>query len=282
VLGPNGAGKTTLLRVLTGDLEPDSGSVRLGTGLQLARFDQHRAQLDPEQTPWDVLCPHGGDRVQVQGSSRHVVGYLRDFLFRDEQARQPVKALSGGERNRLLLAKILAQPANLLILDEPTNDLDIETLDLLEELLADHPGTILLVSHDRDFVDRLVTSTIVFEGPGRAREYAGDYSDWLRQRPAALIKPAAPSRPVKIAAGSPPRAFPAKLQRELDRLPDRIGEVEAEIAAVEARLADPGFYGRDPDAFALASEQLAALRARLATHEERWLELAALREAEVG
>ena len=152
-----------------------------------------------------MLCPHGGDRVLVHGESRHVVGYLRDFLFRDEQARQPVKALSGGERNRLLLAKILAQPANLLILDEPTNDLDIETLDLLEEMLADHPGTLLLVSHDRDFVDRLVTSTIVFEGAGRAREYAGGYSDWLRQRPAPPDTPAPPPRPAK-AAGAGPRA----------------------------------------------------------------------------
>ena len=155
ILGPNGAGKTTLLKLLTGELAPDAGTVRLGTGLEIARFDQHRAQLDPERTPWDILCPHGGDRVQVRGESRHVVGYLREFLFRDEQARQPVHALSGGERNRLLLALILARPANLLVLDEPTNDLDIETLDLLEEMLADHPGTLLLVSHDRDFVDRL-------------------------------------------------------------------------------------------------------------------------------
>ena len=208
VLGPNGAGKTTLLKLLTGELEPDSGTVRLGTGLEIARFDQHRAQLDPEQTPWEVLCPHGGDRVRVHGFSRHVVGYLRDFLFRDEQARQPVKALSGGERNRLLLAKILAQPANLLILDEPTNDLDIETLDLLEEMLADHPGTLLLVSHDRDFVDRLVTSTIVFEGAGRAREYAGGYSDWLRQRPAPLNTPVPSPRPAKAPAPVPCACVP--------------------------------------------------------------------------
>ena len=282
VLGPNGAGKTTLLRLLTGELDPDSGTVRLGTGLEIARFDQQRGQLDPELTPWDILCPHGGDRVSVHGESRHVVGYLRDFLFRDEQARQPVKALSGGERSRLLLAKILAQPANLLILDEPTNDLDIETLDLLEELLADHPGTLLLVSHDRDFVDRLVSSTIVFEGVGRAREYAGGYSDWLRQRPATSDKPAPPSRPAKVVAASQPRMFPAKLQRELDRLPDRIAEIEREIAALEARLADPGLYGRDPGAFTRAGEQLATLRDTVAMHEERWLELAALREAEVG
>ncbi len=283
VLGPNGAGKTTLLKLLTGELAPDTGSVRLGTGLELARFDQHRAQLDPERTPWDILCPHGGDRVQVQGVSRHVVGYLRDFLFRDEQARQPVKALSGGERNRLLLARILAQPANLLILDEPTNDLDIETLDLLEELLADHPGTLLLVSHDRDFVDRLVTSTIAFEGPGVAREYAGGYSDWLRQRPAPQPAPVTvPTKSVKAPAPPRPAAFPAKLQRELDRLPDRMAAVEADIAGRETVLADPGLYVRDPQAFARTTGELEALRSDLAALEERWLELESLREAQAS
>ena len=283
VLGPNGAGKTTLLKLLTGELAPDTGSVRLGTGLELARFDQHRAQLDPERTPWDILCPHGGDRVQVQGVSRHVVGYLRDFLFRDEQARQPVKALSGGERNRLLLARILAQPANLLILDEPTNDLDIETLDLLEELLADHPGTLLLVSHDRDFVDRLVTSTIAFEAPGVAREYAGGYTDWLRQRPAPQPAPlAAPTKSMKAAAPPRPAAFPAKLQRELDRLPDRMAAVEADIAGRETVLADPGLYVRDPQAFARTTGELESLRSDLAALEERWLELESLRESQAS
>ena len=205
MIGPNGAGKTTLLKLLTGELAPDSGSVRLGTNLEIARFDQHRDQLDPECTPWETLCPAGGDRVQVMGQSRHVVGYLRDFLFRDEQARQPIRALSGGERNRLLLAKILAQPSNLLMLDEPTNDLDIDTLDLLEETLADYAGTLLLVSHDRDFLDRLVTSTIVFEGGGRVSEYAGGYSDWLTQRqagpPGAPKAPAAPSRRGRRSGG---------------------------------------------------------------------------------
>jgi ATP-binding cassette subfamily F protein uup len=282
VLGPNGAGKTTLLKLLTGELAPDSGTVRLGTGLELARFDQHRARLDPERTPWDTLCPHGGDRVQVQGVSRHVVGYLRDFLFRDEQARQPVKALSGGERNRLLLARILAQPANLLILDEPTNDLDIETLDLLEELLADHPGTLLLVSHDRDFVDRLVTSTIAFEGPGTAREYAGGYSDWVRQRPQPAPEPMATPRPAKASVPPRPLAFPAKLQRELDRLPDRMAALEDQIARREELLADAGLYGRDPQAFGRATEELEALRAELTALEERWLELEGLRETQAG
>ena len=279
ILGPNGAGKTTLLKLLTGELAPDAGTVRLGTGLDIARFDQHRAQLDPERTPWDILCPHGGDRVQVRGESRHVVGYLREFLFRDEQARQPVHALSGGERNRLLLALILARPANLLVLDEPTNDLDIETLDLLEEMLADHPGTLLLVSHDRDFVDRLVTSTIVLEGEGRAREYAGGYTDWLAQRPAPLAK--APASP-KSASPPPrggPRPFPAKLQRELDRLPERMEALEQEIIELEQRLDDADFYTRDPDTFAFVGEKLASLRGLLATQEDRWLELEAMREA---
>ncbi|MFO1047790.1 MAG: ATP-binding cassette domain-containing protein [Geminicoccaceae bacterium] len=283
ILGPNGAGKTTLLRLLTGELAPDAGTVRLGTGLEIARFDQHRAQLDPERTPWEILCPHGGDRVQVQGESRHVVGYLREFLFRDEQARQPVRALSGGERNRLLLASILARPANLLLLDEPTNDLDIETLDLLEEMLADHPATLLLISHDRDFVDRLVTSTIVLEGDGRAREYAGGYSDWLVQRP----QPAMPPAPARPANPPPPaaaktRPFPAKLQRELDRLPDRISAVAEEIATAEHRLDDPDLYGRDPAAFTLLGEQLAHLRGTLAQLEERWLELASMQEDHIA
>jgi ATP-binding cassette subfamily F protein uup len=280
ILGPNGAGKTTLLRLLTGELEPDAGMVRLGTGLEIARFDQHRAQLDPDRSPWEILCPHGGDRVQVRGESRHVVGYLREFLFRDEQARQPVRALSGGERNRLLLAVILARPANLLVLDEPTNDLDIETLDLLEEMLADHPGTLLLVSHDRDFIDRLVTSTVVLEGEGRAREYAGGYTDWLAQRPAQAT-PAPVAR--KPPPSPPPRpassAFPAKLQRELDRLPERMSAVEDEIAALELRLDDPDLYTRDPAAFALIGEKLASLRGVLATLEDRWLELDAMRES---
>jgi ATP-binding cassette subfamily F protein uup len=280
IIGPNGAGKSTLLKLLTGELEPDSGTVRLGTNLEIARFDQHREQLDPEKTPWETLCPDGGDRVQVLGQSRHVVGYLREFLFREEQARQPVQALSGGERNRLLLAKILARPSNLMILDEPTNDLDMDTLDLLEETLADYQGTLLLVSHDRDFLDRLVTSTIVFEPGGRVVEYAGGYSDWLAQRPAQAAAPAVrPPEKLKAAPPTRPRGFDAKLQRELDRLPERMGKVEAAIAAVEDRLADAGFYARDPAGFARATEELERLRHDLAALEERWLELETQREA---
>jgi ATP-binding cassette subfamily F protein uup len=278
VIGPNGAGKTTLLKLLTGELPPDRGTVRLGTNLEIARFDQHRAQLDPDRSPWEILCPAGGDRVQVRGQWRHVVGYLRDFLFREEQARQPVRALSGGERNRLLLAKILAQPSNLLVLDEPTNDLDMDTLDLLEEALADYAGTLLLVSHDRDFLDRLVTSTIVFEGGGKVAEYAGGYTDWLAQRPApAASKMVAAAEKPKAAPR--PRGFDAKLQRELDRLPDRMAKAAAEIARVEDRLSDPGLYARDPADFARATDELERLRHDLTALEERWLELETQREA---
>jgi ABC transport system ATP-binding/permease protein len=255
--------------------------VRLGTSLETALFDQRREQLDPERTPWETLCPAGGDQVRVQGRFRHVVGYLRDFLFREEQTRQPVRALSGGERNRLLLAKILAGPANLLVLDEPTNDLDVETLDLLEEVLGDYEGTLLLVSHDRDFLDRLVTSTIAYEGPGRWREYAGGYSDWVRQRPAAGSPTPAPARKPALRPQRPPERsrFDSRLQRELDRLPDRMAKVEVEIAATEERLADPGLYGRDPAGFQRLSETLERLRADLAAMEERWLELEGMREA---
>jgi ATP-binding cassette subfamily F protein uup len=280
VIGPNGAGKSTLLKLLTGDLAPDEGTVRLGTNLEIARFDQHRAQLDPDRSPWEILCPAGGDRVEVRGQWRHVVGYLRDFLFREEQARQPVRALSGGERNRLLLAKILARPSNLLVLDEPTNDLDMDTLDLLEEALADYAGTLLLVSHDRDFLDRLVTSTIVFAGGGKVAEYAGGYTDWLAQRPApAASKPVVAADKPKATPGPRPRGFDAKLQRELDRLPDRMAKAAAEIARVEDRLSDPGLYARDPAAFARATDELERLRRDLAALEERWLELETQREA---
>lgn len=276
VIGPNGAGKSTLLKLLTGELEPDAGEVRLGTNLEIARFDQHRDQLDPDRTPWEILCPAGGDRVEVMGQWRHVVGYLRDFLFREEQARQPVRALSGGERNRLLLARILARPSNLLILDEPTNDLDLDTLDLLEEALADYAGTLLLVSHDRDFLDRLVTSTIVFEGPGKVAEYAGGYSDWLAQRPApAPTQTASPPRP---RPPRPPKGFDAKLQRELDRLPEKMARAEAAIAAAESRLSDPGLYARDPTGFSQLTDELERLRRDLAALEERWLELEEQRE----
>jgi ATP-binding cassette subfamily F protein uup len=214
----------------------------------------------------------------VQGRSRHVVGYLRDFLFRPEQATQPVRALSGGERNRLLLARILAEPANLLVLDEPTNDLDIETLDLLEEVLGYYAGTLLLVSHDRDFLDRLVTSTIAAEGRGRWREYAGGYSDWLRQRPEPPAPAPAPPAPRKVMLPAS-RRLDAKLQRELDRLPAKMEQVQASIVGLEQRLADSSLYTRDPDGFVAATAELESLRAALRELEERWLELETLRES---
>ena len=221
-----------------------------------------------------------GSRCAAQ--SRHVVGYLREFLFRDEQARQPVRALSGGERNRLLLALILARPANLLVLDEPTNDLDIETLDLLEEMLADHTGTLLLVSHDRDFVDRLVTSTIVIEGDGRAREYAGGYTDWLAQRPPPLLRQRRVDRQRLHRRLTRPHPFPAKLQRELDRLPERLSSLEQEIAAVEAALGRPQSVHPRSGGFRQRGRAAGGLRDNLAGLEERWLELEAMRDAHPG
>ena len=287
IIGRNGAGKTTLLRLLLGEMAPDSGTVRLGTNLEIARLEQDRVSLDLDQSPWETLCPAGGDQVEVRGEWRHVVGYLRDFLFREDQVRTPLRALSGGERHRLLLARILARPSNLLVLDEPTNDLDMDTLDLLQEALADYAGTLLLVSHDRDFLDRLVTSTIVFEDAAGAREYPGGYSDWLAQRPRPVVTspPAAaaraPTSPVGRAAPPPPR-LEAKLARELDRLPPRIDDAARAVADLEARLADATFYGRDPTGFAAASERLALMRGEQARLEERWLELEALRETVGG
>jgi ATP-binding cassette subfamily F protein uup len=280
IIGPNGCGKTTLIRLLTGELTPDTGEVRLGANVSLARFDQNRLQLAPEKTPWETLAPDGGDSVNIHGRWQHVVGYLRDFLFREEQARQPIKALSGGERNRLLLARILLTPANLLVLDEPTNDLDIETLELLEEMLADWEGTLLLVSHDRAFLDRLVTSTIAFEGAGQFGDYVGGYSDWVRQRPAPSDRAdLVPARPAARASERPaPALGGTRLRREIDKAQARLDALQAEIAALESRLADGGFYTRDPTGFAAASQRLEHARAELPTLEDRWLELEMLRE----
>ncbi|WP_142848740.1 ABC-F family ATP-binding cassette domain-containing protein [Telmatospirillum sp. J64-1] len=287
-IGPNGAGKTTLLRILTGDIPPDSGNVRLGTNLQPAYFDQRRAQLDPEASVWDTLTDGRGDQVFVRGEPKHVVSYMRDFLFDDRQAKSPVKALSGGERNRLLLAKLLAKPSNLLILDEPTNDLDMDTLDLLEEMLAEYDGTLLVVSHDRDFLDRLVTSVIAVEGNGDIQEYPGGYSDYLIQRPDA--PEAAFSKPKETAKAAPKPAVKPKAQtklsykdqRELDQLPDRIKALQDEIAKLEAELADPALYERKPDRFAQATERMTKAHEELAAAEERWLELEMLREELAG
>ncbi|UFN49665.1 ABC-F family ATP-binding cassette domain-containing protein [Roseomonas sp. OT10] len=291
IVGPNGAGKTTLLSMLTGALAPDSGEVRLGTGLEMISLDQRRATLDPDITLSDALTGGRGDTVHVGGTPRHVIGYMKDFLFLPEQARTPVGVLSGGERGRLLLARALARPSNLLVLDEPTNDLDLETLDLLQELVADYPGTVILVSHDRDFLDRTVTGVIAYEGDGRWQEYAGGYSDMVAQRGhgvrARAPEAVAPAATPRAASGLAPAATPApasrrklgmKEQQALKTLPGRMEKLSAEIARLGEILADPGLYARDPARFAKASEMTAQRQAELAAAEEEWLELEMLRE----
>ncbi|WP_114394581.1 ABC-F family ATP-binding cassette domain-containing protein [Oleisolibacter albus] len=281
VIGPNGAGKSTLLKMLIGELEPDGGSVRRGTNLETIVFDQRRAQLDPDSTLRQVLLPEGGDNIWVGGKPRHIASYLKDFLFAPAMMDQPVRALSGGERNRLLLAKLFARPSNLMVLDEPTNDLDIDTLDLLEEVLGDYEGTLLLVSHDRDFLDRLVTSTIAVEGDGEATEYAGGYSDYLVQRKAAAEPAAAAARPAaRTAEPAAPKAkkkLSFKENRELEELPARMAALEKTIKTQEARLADPSLYAKDPKAVTKAGEDLHKAQAELAAAEERWLELETLK-----
>ena len=282
IVGPNGAGKTTLVNLLLARTNPDSGHVRLGTGLEVAFVSQDRAELEAERSLIETLAPGGGDQVMVQGQPRHVAGYAADFLFRADQLRQPVGSLSGGERNRLLLARALARPSNLLVLDEPTNDLDMETLDLLEDLLADYEGTLILVSHDRDFVDRLATSTIALDGTGRAVETPGGWTDFVAQNPGFFAGPPAPA-PSSRAAPTRTRTVSAKLSYRDER---RLAEIEAEMprlsdkqVELERKLADPELFGRDRVAFDTAMEQLAAAKAALAAAEEAWLELEARREA---
>jgi len=283
LIGPNGAGKTTLLNLLLGRLAPDSGRVRLGTRLEVAYFDQMRGALREDRSVQDNVAD-GSDKVVLDGKPRHVISYLQDFLFTPDRCRQPVQALSGGERNRLLLARLFARPSNLLVLDEPTNDLDVETLELLEERLMAYQGTILLVSHDREFLDNVVGSTLVFEGGGRVGEFVGGYSDWERQvtprEVAAQPRPAATAPPV-AAAGGAPRKAQAKLsykdQRELDQLPERIESLEAELAARQAALADPALYREDGAKVAAAKAALASIEEMLATAYARWDELEALR-----
>jgi ATP-binding cassette subfamily F protein uup len=285
IVGPNGAGKTTLVKLLLGEAAPDSGSVQLGANLQIVYVDQARADLTEGMTLWSALTPGGGDQVMVQGQPRHVAAYARDFLFREDQLRQPVTSLSGGERNRLLLARALARPANVLVLDEPTNDLDMETLDLLEEMLADFDGTLILVSHDRDFVDRLATSTIALDGRGNAVETPGGWLDFLSQNPGFLSppEPPAPGRGAKPAP-SPRSPTPAaklsfKEQRRLAELEQKLADLPQRIAAHEAALADSGLYGRDAAAFARISADLGRARADLADAEAAWLDLEERREA---
>jgi ATP-binding cassette subfamily F protein uup len=280
LIGPNGAGKTTLLRMLIGELPPDSGSVKLGANLVPVVIDQRRAELDPDKTPWEILAD-GNDHLPVRGRQMHVMSYLREYLFRDEQARQPVRTLSGGERNRLLLAKALAAPSNLLVLDEPTNDLDADTLDLLQEALSDYDGTVLLVSHDRDFLDRLVTSTIALEGDGTAVEYAGGYSDYLAQRGPREPAPVAAPRREKVAPPretSTPRRLGYKRERALAELPKKIETLQAEITGLHQALADPDLYRRDAGSFSAKTARLTAAQVELETAETEWLELELLRE----
>ncbi len=275
IIGPNGAGKTTLLKLLLGELEPQQGTVRRGTNLQVLYFDQLREQLDPDRTVQQNLSDDQ-DTVLVGGRSRHVYGYLQDFLFTPDRARTPVRILSGGERNRLLLARLFTREANVLVLDEPTNDLDLETLELLEELLADFTGTLFLVSHDRDFLNRVVTSTIAFEGEGRVAEYVGGYDDWLRQRP----QPRQPAAEAKAQKARPAREKLRKLtfkeKRELAELPGRIEALETEQEQLHARLADPAFYRQGGEPVTAAQGRLGALEAELEQAYGRWQELEGL------
>ncbi|QNK00049.1 ATP-binding cassette domain-containing protein [Dyella telluris] len=278
IIGPNGAGKSTLLKIMLGELKPERGHATLGTGIQIAYFDQHRVQLNNALNALDNVA-EGREYIELNGTRKHIIGYLQDFLFSPERARAPITRLSGGERNRLLLAKLFAQPSNLLVMDEPTNDLDVETLELLEELLTEYQGTLLLVSHDREFLDNVVSSTLVLEGHGSIGEYVGGYSDWLRQRPA----PSA-SRPAETKGTSAPAATPAaaaepkrklsyKDARELEQLPGRIEALEADIAARTEAMNDPDFYKQDNAAVMKANDAVAKLQAELDTAYARWSEL---------
>ena len=287
-VGPNGAGKTTMLKMLTGELAPDNGTITLGTNLEVAIFDQTRSQLNPEATLWDSLTNDpqmkvsgSSDQVLVRGVPKHVVGYLKDFLFDERQARAPVKSLSGGEKARLLLARLMARESNVLILDEPTNDLDVETLDLLQDLLGDYPGTVLLVSHDRDFIDRVANQTVLLEGKGRATVYAGGWSDMQAQRALSVPEAAAPapSAPKAAAprAASAPAAPKAGLsfteKKRLEELPAVISRIEAEIAKLTELLATPDLFTKEPLKARKATDMLVERQALLAKSEEEWMEL---------
>ncbi len=281
LIGPNGSGKTTLLKMLLGELQPLQGEVRSGSNLQIAYFDQYRATLRED---WSALenVSEGREFVEVGGKQKHVIGYLQDFLFTPERARAPITRLSGGERNRLLLAKLFAQPSNLLVMDEPTNDLDVETLELLEEILGEYPGTLLLVSHDRDFIDNVVTSTLVMEGDGKVGEYVGGYTDWLRQRPVTSIAAPAkatssmPVSPIAAAAttpSKPKRKLAYKEARELEALPGVIESLDKRIAAMAAEMNDPAFYQRGADAIAEHNVAMAKLNVEQEQAFARWSEL---------
>jgi ABC transport system ATP-binding/permease protein len=293
VVGPNGSGKTTLVGLLTGALPPDSGEVRLGANVEMAALDQGRESLDPGWTLSEALTGGRGDIVTIGGQKKHIGAYMKDFLFSPEQARTPLSALSGGERGRLMLARALAKPSNLLVLDEPTNDLDLETLDILEEMLASYTGTVILISHDRDFLDRTVSAVLVPEGDGRWAEYAGGYTDMLAQRGADVVRAMA-SAPKSRAprageqgertstAATPKRRLSFKEKHALESLPGQIAALQATLRQLQDRLSDPDAYTRDRQAFAKATEMLGATQTQLAAAEERWLELEMLREEVEG
>ena len=287
VIGPNGAGKTTLLRMLTGDLAPDSGTVKLGVNLDIVTIDQKRESLDTRRSVKETLTGDSGDQVKVGNAYKHVIGYLKDFLFTPEQANTPVSVLSGGERGRLMLARALARPSNFLVLDEPTNDLDLETLDLLQEMLTDYDGPVLLVSHDRDFLDRMATAVIAFEGDGKWTLYAGGYSDMVAQRGegvSAREQEPRVTEPRKERPQPTPSLRPAKQKlsfkqkHALETLPARMTKLRADVAAAQKKLDDPALYSRDPKGFAAASAALDAAAQELAAAEEEWLTLEILRE----
>ncbi len=295
LIGPNGAGKSTLLKIVLGDLTPQQGKVKLGTNIELSYFDQLRMQLNLDASPVDNIA-EGREFIEIDGKQKHIISYLQDFLFTGERARTPLRALSGGERNRVLLAKLFSKPSNLLVLDEPTNDLDVETLELLEEVLGGYKGTILLVSHDRKFLNNVVTSTIAFEGNGRVREYVGGYDDWIAQGgqwPSNTEKPVAEStyeEPAKLADAEKveaPKEVKAakvklsyKLQRELDGLPSKLESLEGDIESIEAEMGDPAFYSQDQDKIQAALDRHEKLKSNLDEYYERWLELEAMANGE--
>ena len=287
IIGPNGAGKTTLLRMLTGDLAPDSGTVKLGVNLDIVTIDQKRETLDTRLSVKETLTGDSGDQVKVGDTYKHVVGYLKDFLFTPEQINTPVSVLSGGERGRLMLARTLARPSNFLVLDEPTNDLDLETLDLLQEMLTDYDGPVLLVSHDRDFLDRVATTVVVFEGNGKWAVYAGGYSDMVAQRGEGVTvrvnetRAAEPrkEKPQPAQSSAPSKQkLSFKQKHALETLPTRMTKLRADIAAAQKKMGDPALYSRDPKGFAAASAALESAAKDLAAAEEEWLTLEMLRE----
>jgi ATP-binding cassette subfamily F protein uup len=288
LVGPNGAGKTTMVRLLTGELQPDAGRVKIGASVEMVYFDQNRESLNPKFTLWETLVDKenggGGDSVSVQGRMRHVVAYLKDFLFDEKQARQPVGSLSGGERNRLLLAKALTKSSNLLVLDEPTNDLDMDTLDVLEDLLANYDGTLILISHDRDFLDRLVTSVISFDPDGKVREYAGGYSDMIRQRGDRFAphdsgtKVARADKVARVKTARKPTKLTYRDQRLLEVLPEEIETLETLVQDLEAKIGDANFHGNDAIKITALAEQLEVAKNDIETKQDQWLLLEEQRE----